>query len=688
MKFLYPSFLSALVLVAIPIIVHLFNFRKYKRIYFSDITFLKEVQEETKSKQKLKHILILISRILFISFLVFAFAQPFIPPKNNTVVNGKNAVSIYIDNSFSMEANGNEGRLLDKAIRTAEEIAKAYKPSDRFQLLTNDFEGKQQRLLSRDEFMEALSSVKISAVFRDIKEVSSRQRDVLLGPEAHEFSVKSAFQISDFQNSYFKNVPVNKDSLVNFQLVPIAATEVNNLYIDTAYLKTPLPKLNEPTELLVKVCNKSNNVIENKPLKLFINNQQKAIATINAEKDECVEVTLNFTLTQPGNYNCSVSMDDYPITYDDKFYFSLSLAKNINTLVINGKDDNKYLQSFFTNDTYFNTSYFNDKKLDYSVINNSNLVVLNELSTISGGLSSELNQFVAKGGSILIFPPSDKIDLPGYQQFLTSLNSPAYNTLDTANTKVNRINFDNELFKDVFELKELKKSNAIDLPVVTQHYPLSISTNNTSVKLMELLNGDVLLTQANYGKGKVYAFSVPLSLSFGNLPKHAVLVPTLYKIAFTSLSAMPLYYTIGSNQPIAFNYSAVGDDVIKIKSLLDNTTLIPDNKKTENGTILNISNLPITAGNYIGTTNDQPLQALSFNFDRKESNPACLNAGQINNFINENNLTNISVVDVQGNNLTYTIQAVNEGSKLWKLCILLSLVFILVEILLIRFYKA
>jgi hypothetical protein len=81
MNFVYPSFLWALTALSIPIIIHLFNFRKTTRIYFSSNRFLRQVQEATTAKRRLKHYLILFSRLLFLLFLVLAFAQPIIPAR-------------------------------------------------------------------------------------------------------------------------------------------------------------------------------------------------------------------------------------------------------------------------------------------------------------------------------------------------------------------------------------------------------------------------------------------------------------------------------------------------------------------------------------------------------------------------------------------------------------------------------
>src|SRR5690348_11567661 len=114
MNFLYPGFLFALFAVAIPVIVHLFNFRRFKKVLFTNVRFLKEIKQDTRARSNLKHLLILISRILAVIFLVLAFAQPYIPSKNHAAMKERNKVSIYIDNSFSMDAVGRNGSLIEE----------------------------------------------------------------------------------------------------------------------------------------------------------------------------------------------------------------------------------------------------------------------------------------------------------------------------------------------------------------------------------------------------------------------------------------------------------------------------------------------------------------------------------------------------------------------------------------------
>ena len=183
MSFARPEILWALFALLIPIIVHLFNFRRFRKVTFSNVSFLKEVQQETKSRSKIKHFLILFARLIALACLILAFAQPFIPLDENNKAQGDRAISIYIDNSFSMQGESEEGQLLEVAKNKARELLLAYGPTDRFQIITNDFEGRHQRLVSKEEAKELIDEIQVSAQVRKLEDVISRQNDLLKSNE-------------------------------------------------------------------------------------------------------------------------------------------------------------------------------------------------------------------------------------------------------------------------------------------------------------------------------------------------------------------------------------------------------------------------------------------------------------------------------------------------------------------------
>jgi len=131
MEFINPGFLYGLFALAIPVIIHLFNFRRFRKVYFTNVKFIEELKQETQKQSKLRHLLILLMRMLAITALVLAFAQPFIPvDKAKKNVNSGSIVSVYVDNSFSMQAESGKGTLLDEAKDKALDVASAYKSSD------------------------------------------------------------------------------------------------------------------------------------------------------------------------------------------------------------------------------------------------------------------------------------------------------------------------------------------------------------------------------------------------------------------------------------------------------------------------------------------------------------------------------------------------------------------------------
>ena len=146
MSFINPYFLFAFLTLSVPVLIHLFNLRRYKKEYFTNVKFLSQIQQETRKQSQLKQLLLLLARMLTVASLVMAFSQPYLRSAfQKEKSSSRHTVSIYIDNSFSMENNGPGGRLLESARHKAVEIVTAYKSSDAFQLMTNDLEGRGSR---------------------------------------------------------------------------------------------------------------------------------------------------------------------------------------------------------------------------------------------------------------------------------------------------------------------------------------------------------------------------------------------------------------------------------------------------------------------------------------------------------------------------------------------------------------
>ena len=677
-RFLYPEFLFALFAIAIPIIIHLFNFRRFKRVYFTNVQFLKEVKQETQSKSKLKHLLVLLSRILAITFLVLAFAQPYIPVDERKITKGEKNVSVYIDNSFSMESVGKNGRLLDVAKAKAEDLALAYEPSDRFQLLTNDFEARHQRMVSRDEFLGLINEIEASPSARNLSEVVKRQKDAL-GIAGN----KNAYLISDFQKSTTDISGIESDSTLSLRYMPVNAQKTGNLYIDSVWFSSPGVQPGRPEELHVKIFNTGDTEAENVPVKFTVNGAQRALASVDVAPNSSVNSILSFSVNEPGWQKAVVTITDYPVTFDDNYYIAFNVASSINVLSLNEDQSGTYLEALFKNDAFFNYQPVNINQVDYSSLKIYNLIILNDIEAVSSGLAQELNKFVEDGGTLLIFPGA-QANIMSYQNLLSNMQAAFYARKDTQSTRINRINLESEIFRDVFE----KVPENMDMPLVKQQYTLSPGSQKSEEVLLRLQNGNPLLSRYTYGRGMVYVAAVPLSTEYSNFPRHAIFVPTLYKIALLSSRNEKLAYTIGTDQAIEYRTAAISSDqVLHLINNEKNFDIIPEHRSSGGKTTFFVHDQVKEDGFYELKRADETAAVYAFNYNRNESELDYFTADQLTEMNDRFGLVNTGLIESSERSLASIISDTSKGISLWKWCIILVLIFLGIETLLLKFWK-
>lgn len=676
MQFLYPAFLFGLLALAIPVIIHLFNFRRFKTVYFTNVRFLKNIQEETATKSRLKHILVLISRMLAITFLVLAFAQPFIPSEQSANKATKKAVSIYIDNSFSMEAVNNDEQLLNIAKRKAEEIVNGYTIDDQFQLLTNDMEAKHQRLVSKEEMLQMITQVQRTPEVRSLSEIVKRQRDILNRDKAQ--SQKNIYAISDFQKNAagFEN-----DTTLNINLVHLQGKDQRNLAVDSVWLAGPVQILNQPIQLCYTISNYGEDEITNAPVTLKLNEQIKSIADITIPALSKITDTMTFTLNEAGWYNGELGVKDYPVTFDDVLYFTFQPVSQIPVITINGKTENTFIQSLIGKNNLFALTNNNVAQIDFSSLDKFDLIILNEVKSISGGLADALNQQLERGCNIIIFPPAE-MDVVTVNNFLQMNSAGTYGNYVKSKRNVTAINTKNPVFTDVFE----KVPKNLSLPFATESFQINAFSQTIEEMVMEF--GDHRPMVAGYPakQGVIYLSAVPLVREITDLPVQASLfAPMMYKIAVSTQKKMSLYATIGETKWIDLpGINLAGDATLKVKS--NNNEFIPEIRKAGNLTAVNLSDYTNVSGIYTllqpGALADITNQTLALNYNRSESDLSFETASSLKE---RYNAANINVIDDINRDFAGVVTQMNEGTPLWKFCIIFVLIFLAAEILLIRF---
>lgn len=683
MTFVFPLFLWALAAIAVPVLIHLFNFRKYKKVYFTNVRFLKELQQESKSRSRLKELLILLARCLVIACLVLAFSQPVIPNKNSPVKNtGINAISLYIDNSFSMENVSRQGPLLEQAKVHAKEVINAFGNADKFQLITNDFEGRHQRFNTKEDALNLLDDIKVSSAVRNVDEVMRRQTDFL---NSSGYKSRRIYTFSDLQKTTFNIDRLQPDTGIHTTIIPLTANQVNNVYIDSCWFETPLQQKGSIQNLHAKIVNNGQKAIDVSSARLFLNTQQIALASFSVAANSETEIKFTFTCKQSGLNYASVKLEDYPVTFDDEYFLAFNSKVNIAVTLINGNEqtDSNSFSSLFKNDSLFSFYAFSERSIDYNAFKTSNVLILNQLRELSSGLLSELLKFTEAGGAIVIIP-SQKADLISYNYALTALKLPAILALDSVSLNTDQINQHSKFYSGVFE----KTDSRLNLPLVNQHYTFTKTSQSNFEPVLALQNSDVFLGHLRYNNAMLYLFSAPLNDNCTNFNKHALFVPTFYRICFSSLKALPLSYPVSSNVVINLkNTGLFNKQPPHIKKTDQTVDIIPEARTINNSLFLYTQAQVASPGFYNVVHLDTNLLPLAFNYSRRESDLSAYTAEEMASVISEKSWKTVSLISHVDAGLSEQVVLGAEGKKLWKLFIILALVFVLAEAALLRLLK-
>ena len=675
MQFLYPTFLFALAALAIPIIIHLFYFRRFKKVYFTNVRFLKEVKDESSARQRLRNLLVLLMRCLAVIFLVLAFAQPFIP-REVEVKQGENAVSVFVDNSFSMNALSEDAPLIEKAKQRAKEIISAYSVEDRFQVLTNDFDGKHQRLVSKEEAIGLVEEIKTSPAVRSLSQIFARQKQVL---GSGKNTNKVSYVISDFQQNITD--PENfTDTLLTVNLVPLQAVQEKNVSIDSAWFEVPVQMLSQPNPLIVKVKNWSSENAENVRLTVRYDGETKPVGELSIPAGSYVVDTVNVSIQTTGWHEAELAITDYPVQFDDHYFFTYKVAEVINVLVIDEERPDPFLDAAFKGVSYFRVTNQLSRQLDYSSFPSYQLIVCNGLVSISSGLAQELRQYVVNGGNVLVFPAANA-NTATYNSFLTSIPANELQNFEQQERSVADVNTEEFVFKDVFE----NKSANLKLPVTKGNYRLGTQASRGEEKLLTYRDGNTFLGKYKSSQGILYLCAAPIEEQYSNLARSGeIFIPMLYKMAISSARNRPIAYTIGRDETIeADNAVRGGESVYKLRGQQEE--FIPQQRIVASKVFLSVQNQVLEAGYYNLFLNaDSTLAKFAFNYDRRESNLAYFNADQLK----EKAGPNVSVLT--GNAAANFEEVVSDRSKgvvLWKWCVIIALLALAAEVLLLRFWK-
>jgi len=684
MKFLFPAFLFALFAVVVPIIIHLFSFKRYKTVYFSNVSFLNGIKKESQKQSRLKQLLVLLARILTLTFLVFAFARPYIPVERETKQYAGQLVAVYVDNSFSMNALSEQGKLLDVAKKKALEICMACPGQTKFRLFTNDLKPRHQHMLNKEQFVHELSEIQTSPAVVPLSLIYNR----FVNLKKEDETDSRFYAISDFQRSV-TDVDKFLSGNVTSCFFPLVPNENANLYIDSCWVEVPAHRLGQEETIYVKIKNTSKQDYQNLPLRLFLNDSLKSITNFSVAAQNEVIAALNYKNNKSGLIAGRIEITDYPFTHDNNFYISYTVEKNLTALAVfndseSSKEGLKYLEALFKKDDYILLDEMNEKSLQVNRLKKYNCIFLLNPEKLSSGFSGELAKVAYNGVSVVLFPEL-KENITALNNLFLQFGANRVSGIDSTAQEIAQIEFEHEFYKNVFKKKE---ENPI-LPVVKGHFRFEKATRSNEINLLTFRNGDKALSLQCIGNGKIWIFSFPLNTRNDAFARDILFVPTIYNIVLNSLPKQEISFRVGDNAffDIPRNVLLNRNATFSIENRKTGESIIPGSMLSEQKVRLSFKEQLVEDGIYLIKNDGKTIASMALNYNRKESDFRCFSPKELEALLFEKQVKNATVVSNASRNFSEVFDKLQNGKQLWRWCILLALLFIVAEVLISRLWK-
>ena len=681
MRFLYPNMLFGLLALAIPIIIHLFNFRRHKVVYFSNTATLKTIEQENAKTKKLKYIIALIMRMLFIAGLVFAFAYPYNPEQKLKTDDADNLVAVYIDNSMSMHSQSSEISLIEDARSSARALVSNISPSQRFVLLNNSRQLDNEYPMNQDEMLMSIDAMQTEAsplMFNNLYE------NMQMIMKRNGFKSVSLFMYSDFQENMMNMEGLVADSAIQLVVMPLASDYQQNIYIDTVWLSSPILQKGLANEINVRVVNESGKDINGLPVNFEIDGKSVAFNTIDIPANGKNDIAMQFVLGtdaihRVSSYPATVSINDYPITFDDTYNFVLNVRPIIKIVELTGVETHhgtsiqsiSPIATLFSNDSLFDYNVMNPYRIDQQYLADCQMVIIDGDANLNETMWQNIIDFANDGGSVVIFP---------------SEVSEHYESSDFSDDtlSISTIASQHEFFNDIF----VNIPNNADFPKVYKHVQIDKKRFVNTLTLISLQNGTSFFTLSKIGSGNIFCFASQLSKDWTNFSDNSLFVPIMYKIAMLGGQMGRLSYTLGVDKDITINnLNAFSEGDIRIRDAQGNFEMIPMVEMRNNRALIRLYDELPGAGIYTINKGDEVIETTAWNDNRKESKMKFLDREEIDKLLQYNGLNVLAVMKSDEIRSADVMETMVRRSMLWKSFILISLITLLIEILVLRFWK-
>ena len=652
MQFSHPEILALLFVLIIPILIHLFQLQRFKKEAFTNVKFLREIELQSRKSSRLKKLLILASRLLALTCLILAFAQPVLK-KTDGQENRKTI--IYLDNSLSMQATDKNGsELLQNAKRVLIDELQSL-PGD-FALITND---NIRESMPSEGIRQELTKISYHPVRKDFSQILLEAATISANKG---FDGADVFLFSDFRNSNYEIDSLPSGDRNRFYLIPVRSDRYQNLSLDSLWLSAY-----DRNELKISGRVLAQDIDEdNLSVSLVLNGQLYGKSSLAIEKDNYANV--EFSIPRETTGNGAMIFSDPRLGFDNSLFFTLPEAVKPKVLVIGNYSS--YIERIYTSDS-FALTFQELSNLNQGGIQDYDLVLLNELDNVPAPLVRSLKAYVQEIGNLVLIP-SAQPDLASYQSMFSALGIGRVSSEFERKKSIISVSEGHPFFNNVFkgEVKNFEYPEA--------NYGIE-SDFTSSAPLLSFDDGSAFACEIPIGKNRVFWIASPLQGEQSNFRESPLIVPLFYNFSLPENRAQGVYNVIGRANVLRVRNDSLSGNALKIKN--GKEEYIPLQKSSTQQVQLFTKDYPLLPGVYQILDNDRILSEQAFNYDRDLIRKE---------FANLNRLT-------EGNNQMILLSSPAEGLQslndlfssrsLWQLFTIFALIFLVLEMLIQKFFK-
>lgn len=642
MSFLYPYFLGALAFLAIPIIIHLFRFRRFRKLIFSDISFLKAALTESNRRRRVRHLLLLALRLLAVALLVLAFAFPV--TRHSMTTGGTAYVSVFIDNSLSMDQPANGGTLLDEARSRAETIMKSFGEEARFQVLAASPLPGGGRFTSLQDALNQVTAMKPEAASRTVSSVMRRTAADLqaLGGDVQRHTV---IMISDFQKPDCDFDHITETSLLpaRWLWVPVQPARTLNVAVDSAWVSGGYPTPGQNETLTFRLRNLGNEEARDIPVEFLLEGVKKSATAVTLPAGGTQEVSFSVAVPE-GGVAAQLRVEDGGASFDNAFYLYLNTSLQRHVVVWWESEASSLLKALAT-ESQFNVTATPLGQAVYQALEGADVLFMVGAKSWSSGLVSVVKDFVQQGGTLVLFPSAEEA-AESAQLFAREMQLPWPGTLQRNTVSVVPFQPNQPFFSGVVKAEALR----VKMPEARLWYATEWPG---AEKILSFPDGSAFWQKIRRGQGWIAACAVPLDETCSDLPAHGLFVPLILRTVIESRPTPPLYHEVsrpGSARiveiPLASKQTAQSETPFRWKSELDDhLEFVPEQVLMNDRVVFRFMQVQPFPGLYAVIKDDSVYARVALNAIGPESLPQYLKPEDLREIANQKGWSVVEVWD-------------------------------------------